>query len=68
MSKKAPAKNRAKAQLLLPKPKLLSIAVGTSEELLCPCCGFQGNIQDFDVLGADDGCLFCNQCGEEVEL
>lgn len=34
----------------------------------CPECCFVGTIDDFDVLGADDGKLFCNQCGVEFEI
>lgn len=31
----------------------------------CPACCFVGTIDDFDVCGADEGHLFCNQCGIE---
>lgn len=33
----------------------------------CPECCFVGTDDDFDVLGADDGSLFCNQCGVEFD-
>ena len=33
----------------------------------CPVCCFVGTIDDFDVGGADEGHLFCNQCGVEFE-
>lgn len=38
-----------------------------SEQIACPHCGyadcaFCGN---WDVGGADEGCLFCNQCNGE---
>lgn len=28
----------------------------------CPKCGYVGEIDTFDVLGADEGKLFCPQC------
>lgn len=31
----------------------------------CPVCCFVGTIDDFDVMGADEGHLFCGQCGVE---
>ena len=31
----------------------------------CPACCFVGTIDDFDVMGLEDGHLFCNQCGVE---
>lgn len=34
--------------------------------LRCPHCGFLGDNDDFDVIGADDGNLFCPSCGDEV--
>ncbi len=33
----------------------------------CPECCFVGTIDDFDVMGAEPGHLFCNQCGVEFE-
>lgn len=33
----------------------------------CPHCCFVGTLDDFDVMGADSGHLFCNQCGLEFE-
>lgn len=32
----------------------------------CPVCGNIGTLDDFDCLGADPGCVFCNECGEEL--
>jgi len=31
----------------------------------CPDCRFEGPIDTFDVLGAEDGHLLCNECGTE---
>jgi protein gp37 len=33
----------------------------------CPLCGNIDSVDNYDVLGADEGCLFCNNCHEEVE-
>jgi hypothetical protein len=30
--------------------------------LQCPECGWTADLYDFDVVGADDGCLFCLEC------
>lgn len=39
----------------------------TGDELArCPLCGFVGDLDDFDVLGADEGNLFCNNCWNEI--
>jgi len=43
---------------------------------ICPQCGFEGSgnrencteLQDFDVLGSDADCVFCNQCNTEIRL
>jgi hypothetical protein len=31
----------------------------------CPSCGFEAHIDGFAVLGAEEGNIFCNACGEE---
>lgn len=36
--------------------------------LQCPDCGYMGLDNDFDCLGADDGCVFCNGCCGEFQL
>jgi hypothetical protein len=36
--------------------------------LKCPYCNFEGPLEDFDVLGACPGNLFCNMCGCEVDF
>lgn len=39
------------------------------EELLrCPYCGAIASLQNYDCMGADDGCIFCNQCNKEISL
>ena len=40
---------------------------GRSELSQCPNCCFVGDGDSFDVMGADEGNLFCNQCGCEFE-
>lgn len=34
----------------------------------CPACGHTDYVQGFDVIGADRGCLFCNNCGHHGEM
>jgi hypothetical protein len=31
----------------------------------CPSCNFTGEDDEFDVLGAEEGKVWCNRCGEE---
>lgn len=31
----------------------------------CPDCGNQAQLADFDSMGADAGCVFCNRCLSE---
>jgi hypothetical protein len=32
----------------------------------CPKCGYVADCDAFDVLGLDDGQLWCNQCDNEI--
>ena len=41
---------------------------GRAEFVRCPKCGHSDDIDGFDVLGADFGCVFCNQCNTEIAL
>ena len=41
---------------------------GNGIHVRCKTCGFVGPINDFDVIGADDDKLFCNQCGKETRV
>ena len=34
----------------------------------CPECHYAGDLESFDVLGADEGNVFCPSCGLEVEV
>lgn len=34
----------------------------------CPHCGYDDNIDCFDVLGADPDHLFCNQCNKQFAM
>jgi len=41
--------------------------------VICPKCGYNGgsredNLDGFDVMGADVGCVFCPECHEEIRL
>ena len=32
---------------------------------ICPACLTVGDVDAFDSIGADDGCVFCTHCGNE---
>lgn len=34
----------------------------------CPVCQRTGNLDNFDVIGADDGCVFCTRCHTELDM
>lgn len=34
----------------------------------CPECGHESDAEGCDVMGADPGCLFCNQCNTEFDV
>ncbi len=34
----------------------------------CTVCGFVGTLDDFDVMFANEGKLFCNNCGSEAPV
>lgn len=34
----------------------------------CPYCGYTDHVQCFDVLGADEGNIFCTICHEEFPV
>jgi len=38
------------------------------EAVQCPACGFIGESDWFDCMGADYGNVFCPECGKEFEL
>lgn len=40
---------------------------GEAVRATCLQCGYVGPLDSFDVLGADDGNMFCPRCGEEGE-
>jgi len=41
--------------------------LGEPDELyVCPVCGNVENLDNYDILGADPGTLFCNQCSRQV--
>jgi hypothetical protein len=35
---------------------------------ICPSCGNCANSDNCGVVGAEPGCLFCNQCNTEFEV
>lgn len=34
----------------------------------CPNCGNQDTLERYDAMGADDGCVLCGKCSEELRL
>ena len=41
--------------------------LGDLDELyVCPHCGNVEDLDNYDVIGADSGHLFCNQCNRQV--
>jgi hypothetical protein len=38
------------------------------EMVECPVCHKVDDVDSFDVLGADDGCVFCTNCHQQVDL
>jgi hypothetical protein len=53
------------------RPQIIDITVDGSHEndlLKCPICGHIDNIDNYDCLGADDACVFCNECNTELAL
>lgn len=51
------------ATLILPDPN-----DPLGDVLQCPECGRQARLEDYDVLGADEGCVFCNWCSSELRM
>ena len=59
-------------------PLLTAIRVSDGGELLfgpeldsiyrCPNCNNETTLERYDVLGADDGCVICAKCSEELRL
>ena len=37
------------------------------ETIACPRCGYEGELDNFDVGGACDGQVFCPQCHQEFD-
>lgn len=42
-----------------------SSQLNDSHLISCPECEYTGTLDDFDVIGADEGNLFCTQCHKE---
>ena len=58
------------SRIVTSHPKALSwwTADGETEMVQCPSCGHVDDLDGFDVLFADYGCVFCTQCHEEIDL
>jgi hypothetical protein len=50
-----------------PRAKVIYDAKGESM-FVCPHCKHTAHPEDCDILGAEPGCLFCNQCNREFEM
>lgn len=65
-----PSQNSLFRGEMVEKPRL-AIVVGHDADgwsiYACPNCGHRASIWDCDVLGAEPGCAFCNQCHQEFE-
>jgi hypothetical protein len=55
---------------MVDKP-MAALVVGEDHEgfaiYACPRCGNRATVLECDVLGAEPGCSFCNQCHTEFE-
>ncbi len=52
-----------------PKVEVLGLVDHEGQELLrCPECGNVDILDCYDVGGADEDCVFCNQCNTELRL
>jgi uncharacterized C2H2 Zn-finger protein len=50
------------------KPQAITVESSYDEWLLkCPLCCTTHEIDEWDCLGADEDCLFCPNCGAEVQ-
>jgi hypothetical protein len=55
---------------LIDKPKRATYIFGPDGEPIytCPNCKDTMTAEECDVIGAEDGCLFCNSCNREFEM
>ena len=49
-------------------PPPVETASANEPRQTCPNCDYRDLLQCFDVLAADDGNVFCNQCGSEIPI
>lgn len=71
MAKKIKSQNSVTKGELIDKPPRATIALYTPEGepmYRCPHCGNVEDADGCDCLGAEPGCLFCNQCNGEFEM
>jgi hypothetical protein len=50
------------------KPKATAQWINDECIVTCSECDHSAELDEYDVGGADEGCLFCNHCGAEVEV
>lgn len=55
--------------VMIDKPKKAVAIYNAQREKLyrCPYCGCMATMDECDVMGAEENCLFCNQCNREFE-
>lgn len=55
---------------MIEKPKQAKCIYDASGEALytCPNCGNVSDTDGCDIIGAEPGCLFCNQCNREFAM
>ena len=55
---------------VIEKPKRAKVIYDAAGEPLfrCPNCGNLAHPDDCEIIGAEPGCLFCNQCNREFAM
>lgn len=51
-----------------PKARFDLIDVGDVQMVACPQCGHREAVEECEILGADEGCVFCNKCDTEMDV
>jgi uncharacterized protein YbaR (Trm112 family) len=66
MSEQIKSKNQMFEGMLIDKPK--QCLYTTDGLMICPNCNAILTMDDCDICGAEDDCLFCNQCNKEFHM
>ncbi len=69
MSEMVKSNNPLFPDMMIEKPKRATVIAGPDggHFFKCPYCGSISTEDECDVMGAEDNCLFCNQCNREFE-